>query len=64
MLEWPSMRGKPDVKEMNDFSSDGAPEQKPQGTSGISLALGGGAARGWAYMGCCAHSTRPASKSA
>ncbi len=51
MLEWPSMRGKPDVKEMNDFSSDGAPEQKPQGTSGISLALGGGAARGWAHIG-------------
>ena len=51
MLEWASIRNRPDVREMNDFSSNGAPELKPQKTCGISLALGGGAARGWAHIG-------------
>jgi NTE family protein len=50
MLEWASIRNRPDVREMNDFSSDGAPSSKPKKT-GISVALGGGAARGWAHIG-------------
>jgi NTE family protein len=51
MLEWASIRNRPDVREMNDFSSDGAPLSKAPKKTGISLALGGGAARGWAHIG-------------
>lgn len=51
MLAWASIRGRQDVREMKDFTSDGAPQSKPQKKSGISLALGGGAARGWAHIG-------------
>lgn len=52
MLEWASMRNRQDVREANGFSSlGGASETKPARKSGISLALGGGAARGWAHIG-------------
>ncbi len=51
MLEWASMRGKPEAREIKDFSADGAPAGRPQKKAGISLALGGGAARGWAHIG-------------
>ena len=53
MLDWASMRNRPDAREIDRFSSfDGAPEvPKPAKKSGISLALGGGAARGWAHIG-------------
>ena len=57
MLDWASMRNRPAVREVNDVSSlVGVPEQpseqlKPAKKSGISLALGGGAARGWAHIG-------------
>lgn len=52
MLEWASMRNRADVREANGFSSlGGVPEVKPVKKSGISLALGGGAARGWAHIG-------------
>src|SRR5262245_7003245 len=51
MLDWASIRTRPEVRELNDFSSDGAPDIKPQKRTGISLALGGGAARGWAHIG-------------
>lgn len=51
MLEWASKRNRPDMREMKDLISDGAPQSKSQGKTGISLALGGGAARGWAHIG-------------
>src|SRR3954454_4357461 len=53
MLDWASMRNRPAAREISDVSSlVGAPEQpKPAKKSGISLALGGGAARGWAHIG-------------
>lgn len=51
MLEWASMRSRTDAREVKDFSSDGAPQSKPEKKTGISLALGGGAARGWAHIG-------------
>ena len=52
MLEWASMRSRPDVREANGLSSiTGTLEQKPQRKQGIALALGGGAARGWAHIG-------------
>jgi len=52
MLEWASLKNRPDVREANGFSSLGSPsEVKPAKKSGISLALGGGAARGWAHIG-------------
>ncbi|QPC87590.1 Patatin [Mesorhizobium sp. NBSH29] len=51
MLEWASMRGKPDMREMKALGSEGAPLAKEHQKSGISLALGGGAARGWAHIG-------------
>jgi NTE family protein len=51
MLEWAALRNRPDMREMNDFTSDGAPRSKLQKKTGISLALGGGAARGWAHIG-------------
>ncbi|TIW46994.1 MAG: patatin family protein, partial [Mesorhizobium sp.] len=52
MLEWASLRGRPDVREANGpSSSGGASDQKPGKKTGISLALGGGCARGWAHIG-------------
>lgn len=52
MLEWASLRGRPDVQEANGLSSAaGAPNSDTARTSGISLALGGGCARGWAHIG-------------
>src|SRR6188768_2319117 len=53
MLDWASMRNRPATREIDDVSSlTGAPEvPRPAKKSGISLALGGGAARGWAHIG-------------
>lgn len=52
MLEWASLRNRPDVREANGpSSSGGASETKPARKTGISLALGGGCARGWAHIG-------------
>jgi NTE family protein len=52
MLEWGSLRGRNQVKEANGPSSHGGtPQALPPKKSGISLALGGGAARGWAHIG-------------
>lgn len=52
MLEWASLRGRPDVREANGpASSGGASGPKPERRAGISLALGGGCARGWAHIG-------------
>lgn len=50
MLEWASFRSGSKVSEATDHSGGGfavAPHKKP----GISLVLGGGAARGWAHIG-------------
>ena len=42
MLEWASLRNRPDVREANGLSSSGgASEAKPAKKTGISLALGG-----------------------
>ncbi|RJT30394.1 patatin family protein [Mesorhizobium waimense] len=52
MLEWASLRSRPDVREANGpSSSGGASDTKPGKKTGISLALGGGCARGWAHIG-------------
>ncbi|MDX8532552.1 patatin family protein [Mesorhizobium sp. VK25A] len=52
MLEWASLRSRPDVQEANGpASSGGVPDPKPGRKAGISLALGGGCARGWAHIG-------------
>jgi NTE family protein len=52
MLEWASMRSRPDVREANGFSSITGPvEERSPRKQGIALALGGGAARGWAHIG-------------
>lgn len=52
MLEWASLRGRPDVREANGLSSPGGmPDPRPIRKTGISLALGGGCARGWAHIG-------------
>lgn len=52
MLEWASLRSRPDVREANGpSSSGGASDPKPGRKTGISLALGGGCARGWAHIG-------------
>lgn len=50
MLEWASFRSNAKVSEATDHSGGGAaaPAQKKPG---IALALGGGAARGWAHIG-------------
>lgn len=52
MLEWASFYARQNVREANGFSSgtsSNVPETARQ--NGISLALGGGAARGWAHIG-------------
>ncbi len=52
MLEWASLRNRPDVREANGLSSSGGlVECLPPKKTGISLALGGGCARGWAHIG-------------
>ena len=52
MLEWASLRGRPDLREASGHSSHGGTSGPvPARKSGISLALGGGAARGWAHIG-------------
>jgi NTE family protein len=52
MLEWASLRSRTDVREANGLSSSGgASDTKPARKTGISLALGGGCARGWAHIG-------------
>lgn len=56
MLDWASIRNRPEAKELDRFSSVGGipaeqPLGKPARKSGIALALGGGAARGWAHIG-------------
>ncbi|MBZ9677196.1 patatin family protein [Mesorhizobium sp. ES1-1] len=51
VLEWASLRNRPDVREANGPSSTGTSETKTPGKTGISLALGGGCARGWAHIG-------------
>ncbi|PSJ59773.1 patatin-like phospholipase family protein [Pseudaminobacter soli (ex Li et al. 2025)] len=52
MLEWASLRNRPDMREANGpASSGGLTDAQPAKKSGISLALGGGAARGWAHIG-------------
>ena len=52
VLDWASFRSRPDVREANGPSSLGgfADFQPPKRTP-ISLALGGGCARGWAHIG-------------
>src|SRR5687767_8839146 len=52
MLDWPSFRSRPDVREARGPSSSGgvAESSQPKKAS-ISLALGGGCARGWAHIG-------------
>lgn len=53
MLEWSSLRGRHDMRLTDDVppvaGSDLAEEPEPK--QGIALALGGGAARGWAHIG-------------
>jgi NTE family protein len=52
MLEWASFRSRPDAQEANGpASSGGVADPKLSKKTGISLALGGGAARGWAHIG-------------
>jgi NTE family protein len=52
MLDWASLRYRPDTREANGLSSaGGAFDPKPARKTGISLALGGGCARGWAHIG-------------
>src|SRR3954453_1601193 len=61
MLDWASIRNRPDAREIEQFSSPEsarvpelppkAANPKPHKPQGIALALGGGAARGWAHIG-------------
>jgi NTE family protein len=51
MLEWASIRNRPDMREANGFSSPGGSPTAIPKKHGIALALGGGCARGWAHIG-------------
>src|SRR5690606_26313176 len=52
MLEWASLRSRHEGGNGGDLPVDpSVPEPAPARKSGISLALGGGAARGWAHIG-------------
>ncbi|WP_378952703.1 patatin family protein [Mesorhizobium sp. ANAO-SY3R2] len=52
MLDWASFHARQNVREANGFSSGRSTDGSPKaGPTGISLALGGGAARGWAHIG-------------
>ncbi len=53
MLDWASLRGRPELRDATKvppFDGMDLPVPKPR-KSGIALALGGGAARGWAHIG-------------
>ncbi|TKT76797.1 patatin family protein [Aquamicrobium sp. LC103] len=52
MLEWASLRSKQDSRDVGETPPElPRPQPAPARKSGISLALGGGAARGWAHIG-------------
>ncbi|MBO6716551.1 MAG: patatin-like phospholipase family protein [Rhizobiaceae bacterium] len=53
MLEWSSLRAMRDMRLTDDFPpvAGPGPVEKPEAKTGIALALGGGAARGWAHIG-------------
>jgi NTE family protein len=51
MREWAPLMGRPTVSEANGFSSHAPDNAAMIKKTGISLALGGGAARGWAHIG-------------
>ncbi len=51
MLEWASIRGRGETREKSLPPQDEAPIVEPVQKSAIALALGGGAARGWAHIG-------------
>ena len=52
VLDWASFRSRPDVREANGPSSlGGLTDLQPPKRTPISLALGGGCARGWAHIG-------------
>ncbi len=52
MLDWASFRGRSEVQEANGpASAGGVSDTASTKKSGISLALGGGCARGWAHIG-------------
>jgi NTE family protein len=63
MLDWASIRNRPDARQIEQFSTPESAqnkqpelppqiaESKPEKPQGIALALGGGAARGWAHIG-------------
>ena len=52
MLEWASLRSRHEGGNGGDLPADPfGQEPAPQKKSGIALALGGGAARGWAHIG-------------
>ncbi len=51
MLEWASIRGRAEARGKVRPPVDETAVVEPSGKSGIALALGGGAARGWAHIG-------------
>lgn len=51
MLEWASLRAKQESKELTATPPPAPSAELPGKQPGISLALGGGAARGWAHIG-------------
>jgi NTE family protein len=51
MLEWASIRGRAEARGKTQPPEDRTAVAEPSGKSGIALALGGGAARGWAHIG-------------
>ncbi len=52
MLEWASLRTRGEDRQGSGVDQNGpAPEPGEEGRGGIALALGGGAARGWAHIG-------------
>ncbi|MVA97600.1 Patatin [Nitratireductor sp. CAU 1489] len=52
MLEWASLRTRQEAGDDREAPPNvDAPEFQPQPRTGIALALGGGAARGWAHIG-------------
>jgi NTE family protein len=54
MLEWASLRGRHDMRVVDGFPpvpGIGEPPKEERKRNGLALALGGGAARGWAHIG-------------
>jgi NTE family protein len=51
MLEWASIRGRAEARGKLRPPADETPTVAPSRKSGVALALGGGAARGWAHIG-------------